>query len=271
MTLDEMNSSGDSSGQGSHDAALSALEATQEFAPDASPTPEPQAPQQSATDFEKQYKELQPAYTKSQQRLKELEAKYKDTDVDSLKQVKQYWDLVNSKYAEDKDLRKTINKVFNIKSDEAEVPEDLQQDPLWSVVQNIEKKHQQEINQLRGQLNPILKSHQQAEAEALLSKEENAVKSFYKEIFGSDIPPDEMNKVLSYMHQNKITNGESVAKTLFFKKALEAAQQKAMSDQMSKKNKSSVVSKSAPKGGQESKSESLRDLTMAALIDSGYQ
>lgn len=218
-------------------------------------------------DWEKQYKSLQPEYTKNQQRLKDFESRYKDVDPDDYKTTKSYMKALEEAYAKDPEVKKALNKHLGIQDQDNYEYTD---DPLYKYSLEKNKELMGEIQRLKEMVNPIVESSRSQKANETLSKEEDSVKSFYKDTFGKDISKEDMNKVHSYMFQNKIYNGETVAKTLFYKEATEALVQKALQDQMGKKNKSSTVPTSAPQGSKDSSQKGVSNVILDALAKQGW-
>jgi len=223
-----------------------------------------------AIDYEKSFKELQAEYTRSQQRVKNFEKRFEGVDLEKLDLKKlqneaKLFKEIDDRYQNDAKWRQTIDGLLG-----KQVDPSLAEDPLFQHLQKMENAYQARISQLENQLKPIVEGSRKQQAMEKLNQAEGQIRSIYKETFGADIPDDAMTRALSFMYEKQIHDGNIVAKEVFWKEALEAAKQRALSEQMEKKGKGARTTTAGPQNPDAGKKYDLRESILKGLEAQGY-
>ncbi len=174
-------------------------------------------------DWEKSYKHLQKKLTKDSQRLKQYERDYNE----KWKSQLEAYERLESALANNPRAFEALKQALQPQED----PE-LAEDKVYQKL----KPELDEIKQMKSFVKELQQERVKAQAEQVISKAETDASTFFKETLGKDISNEQLGQVISWMAENRVYNGKTAVKELFFDDIISHKSQSALTQNHAKKS-----------------------------------
>ncbi len=232
------------------------------------------APQETQTDtsnantevnYEEKYKNIEPAYTRGQQELKQTQselATLKDSAEGNTAKTEFYDQMDNSVHSSPEKMA-LLQNILGQQANTDTVDPALQDDPVYQHTRKLE----QELAQLKQDFGSLSKGTQKREVNDRIKSEVVEAKNTYKEMFGRDATDEQVNNILKEMDESNVYNAKIVTKAMYSDEYAKSKTQEILSKEEAKRNMfSNVTSMNSSAAVRNEKQDlSLRESFSAAI------
>jgi len=225
-----------------------------------------EAERKRAEDAKKSYDEFRSLGTK---KLEEWSQKEKT--LKTLEEKARLYERMDHDYRTNPKLKQAIDEIYG-RAKSQQVNPVFEQDPLYGWTNEQLNAREQA---LRAEIEPLKKFYQdqiQRSKEAELNAEVDALNrkavDEFKSLMGREPTTEEYGRLYTHMTDRKVYDGESAVRGAFFQEIMAAKMQKAMEEQMAKKNIGTRTSTIHPsKSVKNSETLNYRQAALQALED----
>ena len=215
--------------------------------------------------YEEKYKNIEPAFTRSQQELKKIQSElttFKD-GVEGTKTKTEFYDQLDTIVRSSPEKMAALQGLLGHQVNADQVDPALQDDPAYQYARGLEQK----ITQLEQKFGTLNQGTQKREVNDRIKSEVVEAKNTYRDMFGKDPSDEQVNDILKEMDESSVYNAKIVTKAMFSKEYAEAKTQETLAKEEAKRNIFSSITSmnSSAAGSNEKDTLSLKESFSAAL------